>query len=363
VNYNFFNTIIFSGIVYGFIFCITIVLNKKYDIHLLAYLFLTVLSLTLSNLQYWLLDVGIYEIPDIYYIQFELLIVPFFYLFMVRYLSLKKFKFELLFFIPFVLGMSYQIWSINNSHIKQYLSTFNLVVEAATILYNATLILFLFREVWLFEKNKDLNRINVSTKWIIHSISIGGSLVIFWIGATFILKTQTEFAFNIYYPLWIGISALVLFLGTRANMELNIVSDRKRIRKIKQVNSKTSNKLVSRKQKSSQNTYYEIINEIVNSKLYLDPTISLNSVADKFRFSGNYISQLFGKHSGFGFNDFINKLRVEEAKKMLNDKKFSNYTTVAIGLESGFNSKSTFFAVFKKHTGVTPSEFKNSLKK
>jgi YesN/AraC family two-component response regulator len=238
-----------------------------------------------------------------------------------------------------------------------------LVVEAATILYNATLILFLFREVWLFEKNKDLNRINVSTKWIIHSISIGGSLVIFWIGATFILKTQTEFAFNIYYPLWIGISALVLFLGTRANMELNIVSDRKRIRKIKQVNSKTSNKLVSRKQKSSQNTYYEIINEIVNSKLYLDPTISLNSVADKFRFSGNYISQLFGKHSGFGFNDFINKLRVEEAKKMLNDKKFSNYTTVAIGLESGFNSKSTFFAVFKKHTGVTPSEFKNSLKK
>ncbi|NJN50097.1 MAG: AraC family transcriptional regulator [Polaribacter sp.] len=57
------------------------------------------------------------------------------------------------------------------------------------------------------------------------------------------------------------------------------------------------------------------------------------------------------------FTDFINQFRVDFAKQMLGNKEFKNYTITAIGLEAGFNSKSSFYAIFKKFTNVTPLEF------
>ena len=63
-------------------------------------------------------------------------------------------------------------------------------------------------------------------------------------------------------------------------------------------------------------------------------------------------------YAGSNFSDYINSYRVEEAKKLLADTTFDNYTIVAVGLECGFNSKSTFYNAFKKFTGVTPTVYK-----
>ncbi|UPT72306.1 MAG: helix-turn-helix domain-containing protein [Flavobacterium sp. JAD_PAG50586_2] len=60
------------------------------------------------------------------------------------------------------------------------------------------------------------------------------------------------------------------------------------------------------------------------------------------------------------FPDYINQLRIKEAQYYLKHPDFSNYTLVAIGLEAGFASKTTFNNTFKKVTGMTPSEYKNS---
>ena len=49
---------------------------------------------------------------------------------------------------------------------------------------------------------------------------------------------------------------------------------------------------------------------------------------------------------------------LEQAKNILLDPEFENYTIAAIGLECGFNSKSTFYAAFKKFTSLSPSAFK-----
>ena len=63
-------------------------------------------------------------------------------------------------------------------------------------------------------------------------------------------------------------------------------------------------------------------------------------------------------NSGFGqnFNDYVNEYRVREAERRLRDPRFRHYTLLAVALESGFNSKSTFNRVFKKLRGATPSE-------
>jgi AraC-like DNA-binding protein len=60
------------------------------------------------------------------------------------------------------------------------------------------------------------------------------------------------------------------------------------------------------------------------------------------------------------FYDFVNKYRVEEAKRLLLDNN-RNYKIIAIAYEVGFNSKATFNRVFKKFTGLTPSDFKENI--
>ena len=73
----------------------------------------------------------------------------------------------------------------------------------------------------------------------------------------------------------------------------------------------------------------------------------------------SHASKLINTFSDYNFSDYINSLRIEQAKKLLSDDSFDQYTIVAIGLESGFNSKSTFYTAFKKFTSQTPSEFRS----
>jgi YesN/AraC family two-component response regulator len=72
------------------------------------------------------------------------------------------------------------------------------------------------------------------------------------------------------------------------------------------------------------------------------------------------ISLVINEKMELSFYDWIAKLRVEEAKKLLTGAKTEHYTIEQIAEEVGYNSKSAFNKAFKKFTGQTPSEFKTS---
>lgn len=57
--------------------------------------------------------------------------------------------------------------------------------------------------------------------------------------------------------------------------------------------------------------------------------------------------------------DLMNGCRVKEAKRLLVDQKLEHLSILGIGLEAGFNSKTTFNTTFKKFTGLTPTAYKN----
>ncbi len=65
-------------------------------------------------------------------------------------------------------------------------------------------------------------------------------------------------------------------------------------------------------------------------------------------------------HSGFGssFYAYVSQYRIEEVKRMLLDPTNQQFTNFAIAQQAGFSSKSTFFHLFKKHTGMTPGAYK-----
>jgi len=112
---------------------------------------------------------------------------------------------------------------------------------------------------------------------------------------------------------------------------------------------------------TNDNAYYKNLEFLMKeAKLYRDPNLGLDSVASKLKISSNYLSQLVNKLTGKNFADYINTFRVEDAKLKLRNTNFINYTIVGIALESGFNSKSTFYSSFKKMTGISPSIYRKT---
>ena len=77
--------------------------------------------------------------------------------------------------------------------------------------------------------------------------------------------------------------------------------------------------------------------------------------------SNSYLSQIINQSQGQNFFDFINAYRVEEVKSLLHHPDYAHYTILGVAQEAGFKSKSTFNSVFKKMTGMTPSDYKKSL--
>ena len=93
---------------------------------------------------------------------------------------------------------------------------------------------------------------------------------------------------------------------------------------------------------------------------YLNPDLNMTFLSQKLKVQKHYLTEVLNKHIGKNFFQFVNEYRVVEVKKQLSDQN-NPYSIEAIGYECGFNSKSTFFSVFKNITGQTPKEYQMSL--
>ncbi len=91
---------------------------------------------------------------------------------------------------------------------------------------------------------------------------------------------------------------------------------------------------------------------------FLNPDVTINDLAKGTKISSHTISQVLNTRLNQNFYDFVNSYRVNESLRLLADTADRRKTIIEILFESGFNSKSTFNSAFKKHTGMTPSEFK-----
>jgi AraC-like DNA-binding protein len=100
-----------------------------------------------------------------------------------------------------------------------------------------------------------------------------------------------------------------------------------------------------------------LLQYINEKKPYLDPSLSLRSLAEQVSIHPNQLSWLLNESMGKNFNEFINHYRVDAFKRLSNDPKNSHLTLIGLAYTSGFNSKTVFNTYFKKETGLTPKEF------
>jgi len=93
-------------------------------------------------------------------------------------------------------------------------------------------------------------------------------------------------------------------------------------------------------------------------RLFLDPDLTLNKLSLRLRVHYNHLSRIINERFGLSYNDFINKYRIEEARKRLTSTEEKESTVLDIAYSTGFYSKSVFNAAFKKFTGMTPTEYR-----
>jgi two-component system response regulator YesN len=97
------------------------------------------------------------------------------------------------------------------------------------------------------------------------------------------------------------------------------------------------------------------INYIQNN---FDKNISLKTVADELFISPSYLSFLFKQEVKVNFVEYLNNYRITIAKEVLKDVRLKSYE---IAYHVGFQDEKYFFKLFKKYTGLTPSQYRESL--
>lgn len=106
--------------------------------------------------------------------------------------------------------------------------------------------------------------------------------------------------------------------------------------------------------------YQRLQRFLEEDKPYLDPDLTLRSVADRLATNTKYLSQVVNHFTGDNFQFLLNTYRVEEVKDKICDERYRHLTLYGIALQCGFKNKSTFYKVFKEITGMTPLTYLRS---
>jgi AraC-like DNA-binding protein len=101
------------------------------------------------------------------------------------------------------------------------------------------------------------------------------------------------------------------------------------------------------------------LQSLMQSKsLYLNQQLSLTDLAGELEVSTNYLSQAINDRLKINFFDYVNGYRVRHSLPLLAT---SQQTALEIAMDSGFNSKSAFYAAFRKHMGTTPGGYRKQM--
>jgi AraC-like DNA-binding protein len=111
-------------------------------------------------------------------------------------------------------------------------------------------------------------------------------------------------------------------------------------------------------------SFFEKIEEVINGKkLYLDPDLNLHNVAEATGIPDRVASQVIRQNTSMNFCDYINLKRLKYAKEILINTTKAEKNVLEVLYEAGFNSKSVFNTQFKKHTGMSPTEYREKFYK
>lgn len=146
---------------------------------------------------------------------------------------------------------------------------------------------------------------------------------------------------------------------------LQIIDDERKMKElfIKQ-NSENKKNRKNTDSEKSEFLFNNFVDWLEKDKNYRRKDLTVEVVAKELKTNREYLSRAINDKN-YRFNEIINKRRINEAVQILSDQNnvMSRYNLSVIAFECGFQSVSVFIDAFKKHTGMTPAEFRGNLQK
>lgn len=366
-SFNIFNSLILGGIVQGFIFGAVVATSKKYRDTSTLILAVLIVIFSLNNLQYYVADARIFRLRYLYgytWTPLQLLMGPLFYFYGLKLLHPEKpipKKTVIILLLPFAFGwlaVTYLKATRTYLEAKPDYLLLEAILEFVSNFLAIYAVVRLFFETRIADRKEQafgISKVLPKLKWFRNILIAFFILCVAWLIVIVMMVIDIQ-PYGVWYIIWISLSVMIYWIGHVGIYKFGVMEEIKKIRSHSL--DRSSIVVVTNKQKSDHLTLFE--NLIINKKYFLDPELTLDKIADELNLSKSHLSRLINKELQTSFPDYINGLRIKEAQYYLKHPDFSNYTLVAIGLEAGFASKTTFNNTFKKVTGMTPSEFRNS---
>ncbi len=217
---------------------------------------------------------------------------------------------------------------------------------------------FLIRKKWIeyqeFIKQEVSNREGVDISWVRFFLIVFLLINLFFF---FSLFTAIHFEFEAWQP---KATALIFSLAIFAVSYKGILQ-KELVQKIEAVTETIDPLPNAMPSNFDEALIGRLLDYMTNKKPYLDSELTLTSLAKDLNISRSQLSLLINDGIGDNFYDFINKYRVDEVKRLMIDPLVQNYNLLGIALEAGFKSKSTFNLIFKRFTGLTPTEYRKNI--
>lgn len=190
-------------------------------------------------------------------------------------------------------------------------------------------------------------------RFLFYGMTVMWFIIIFIGGDNNIFPFATIFIFLIGY---FGIKQTGIFTNQREESKVFVEEI---------VEEKSTEKKKYAKSGLNEDTAKELhqkLTDLVSSeKIYLNPELTLADLASRLEVHSNYLSQVINENEGATFYDYINTLRIEEFKRLVQVPENQRFTLLALAFDCGFNSKTSFNRNFKKITNLSPSEYLKQL--
>lgn len=368
--------IIFSfSAFHGFFIAVILLFNKKGYLKANRILAALVISISILLTNYFLSLIGIYKtFPHLLYFAFPLwyLIGPiFYYYFSTLITKHKKFKWtDLLHFIPFIICIVV-LWPFYSSSAETKLAILNGTAARTVPAYQFQAIIYLYflqtvgyiiytsimlrnYERKFKEQSADTNVVDID--WLRTLIVI---LIIFLTidfvvaNAMNILQIQNP---NYTNASIVVITSFIYFIAYNLILHPSRVFSSESV-KTEEVNNSVKYKTSVLGDEEIKNIAERLTDIMEREKPFLNEELRLSDLADIIEVSPHKLSQVINQSFNQNFYNFVNMHRVKEVQKRLTDPENNKKSIIGIAFDTGFNSNASFYRIFKKYTGQTPSQY------
>lgn len=264
----------------------------------------------------------------------------------------------LLFFLIALLGWVLGAASSYSEFLFQYSATISIVVWMLIVVqygfYWAATVRIIHRNISLVES--EFSNIEGKTlSWLTIFLHVFGILLILFVG-TVIFALHSSHYSEVDTIVSFGLSCAIFVLGYEGLFQEEIFSTSSEIvdvteAKVKQISEREEDEERAAKIAEDIVAYFE------GKKPYLDDGLTLTKLAEQIGVTRNQLSAVINNRFESNFYNFVNKYRVEEVKRLMTDPKNKDFTILSLAFQAGFPSKSSFQDVFKRFTGLTPTEY------